>query len=346
MPSLGDKPGGGYKIVLEYANRLAQKGIKINVVYPLFIKKNGGLKKWIIAAYRMARWLTGNYSAQKWFKLSEHVNEIIVWKLSDKYLPTSNYYIATAVSTAMELQKCAIPQSHKIYFIQGYENWSCTEEQLEETYRYGMINIVVSNWLKEYLLQRGINAYLVRNAFDFDYFKLTNPIESRDKFHISMQYSENPVKGTRYALEAIAMLKQRYPSLKVSMFGIYERPKSLDNWIDYYKKPDVKTHNYIYNSSSIFIAPSINEGWGLTVGEAMICGNAVVCTQNKGHMEMASDMETALLCPIKNSQAIYKMVSLLIEDDNLRLKIASDSVLNIKQFTWAKSVNDFYNIIK
>lgn len=346
LPSLGDKPGGGYKIVLEYANRFLNSGITVNVVYPILVRNRGVLKNIIGTLYRIIRLITNNYSARKWFEIDSSVNEVVVWRISDKYLPISDLYIATAVRTAIDLQKCKIPKRKKMYFIQGYESWDCPEDLLEETFRYGMTNIVVSNWLKDILEQKKIKAYLVRNAFDFGYFKLSNSIRTRDKFHISMQYSENPIKGTKYGLEAIRMLKQTYPMLKVSIFGIYERPRFLDKWIEYYQKPDKETHNYIYNCSSIFIAPSINEGWGLTVGEAMICGNAVVCTENKGHLEMASDMDTALLCPIENTQSIYELVVKLIEDDNLRWKIAKRSHENIKQFSWEKSVEDFYKILK
>lgn len=345
LPSLGDKPGGGYKIVYEYSNRLTEKGIIVNVVYPLCVKNRGFLRNILGTLYRLVRFVFKKYSAKNWFNLSCRVKEIVVWKLSDRYLPKSDNYIATAVSTAVDLNKCHISQKQKIYFIQGYENWSCSTEQLEKTFEYGMTNIVVSNWLKTYLEQKGIKSHLVRNAFDFDYFKLSKPFVERDKYHISLLYSENPIKGTCYALDALRQLKQEYPQIQVSMFGISNKPRGLEDWIAYYQKPNREIHNLIYNSSSIFIAPSINEGWGLTVGEAMICGNAIVCTDNKGHLEMASNMKTALLCPIKDTQAIYENVKMLIENDRLRYELANNALCNIQLFSWEKSVNSFYNII-
>lgn len=345
LPSLGDKPGGGYKIVLEYANRLTEKGISVNIVYPLCVKNKGYLMNVIGTLYRLLRFISRRFSAKKWFNLSNNVKEIVVWKLSDLYLPYSDYYIATAVGTAMDLERCKMSTLKKMYFIQGYEDWSCSIEDLEKTFTYGMTNIVVSNWLQKYLDKKGIKSYLVRNAFDFEYFKLVKPIAARDKYHISLLYSKNPIKGTQYALEAIKKLKLELPEIKVSVFGIYSRPSELESWITYYQKPNKEVHNQIYNTSSIFIAPSINEGWGLTVGEAMMCGNAVVCTDNKGHLEMASDMNTALLCPIKDSQAIYDKVKILIENDKLRYEIANNALMSIQQFTWDKSVDDLYKIV-
>lgn len=42
----------------------------------------------------------------------------------------------------------------------------------------------------------------------------------------------------------------------------------MPGWMEYYRQPDRDTHNRIYNSSSIYLASSLQEGWGLTVGEA------------------------------------------------------------------------------
>ena len=60
----------------------------------------------------------------------------------------------------------------------------------------------------------------------------------------------------------------------------------MPGWMEYYRQPDHDTHNRIYNSSSIYLASSLQEGWGLTVGEAMIYGNAIVCTDTLGFQEV------------------------------------------------------------
>lgn len=48
-----------------------------------------------------------------------------------------------------------------------------------------------------------------------------------------------------------------------------------------YKNPTPEQHLKINNESAIYLGCSKLEGWGLTVGEAMMCGQAVVCTDNK-----------------------------------------------------------------
>ncbi|MDD6723064.1 MAG: glycosyltransferase, partial [Bacteroidales bacterium] len=67
------------------------------------------------------------------------------------------------------------------------------------------------------------------------------------------------------------------------------RPSGLPEWIDYHQRPDDELHLRINNEAAIYIGTSRTEGWGLTVGEAMMCGQAVCCTDNAGFREMATD---------------------------------------------------------
>ena len=135
-------------------------------------------------------------------------------------------------------------------------------------------------------------------------------------------YHTQELKGCDDGFEALNLVKRKYPDLKVSLFGVYPTPENLPDWITYYRQPDKETFNNIYNSAAIFIATSWSEGWGLVVGEAMMCGCAVACTDNNGYKEMAIDGTTALLSPIKNPTALAQNFIRLIENDPLRLELS------------------------
>ena len=76
------------------------------------------------------------------------------------------------------------------------------------------------------------------------------------------------------------------PSLEVDLFGVPSAPANLPDWMHYYQTPNKETHNLLYNRAAIYLAPSVIEGWGLTVGEAMMCGQAVVCSDIRGFREI------------------------------------------------------------
>ena len=69
----------------------------------------------------------------------------------------------------------------------------------------------------------------------------------------------------------------------------------------------------------------------------MICGAAVVCTDNKGYLEMAKHDENALVSPVRDVQALADNVIRLIEDDELRVRLAGNAMEGIRKFSWDRS---------
>jgi glycosyltransferase involved in cell wall biosynthesis len=154
-----------------------------------------------------------------------------------------------------------------------------------------------------------------------------------------LYHHSSEVKGCNFGLKTLYILKERYPQLKAFFFGVPVRPNNLPSWIEYYRCPDKETHNAIYNQAAIYIAPSLQEGFGLPLGEAMMCGAVVVCTDIGGFSELARNNDTALVSPVKDPVAMANNVSELIEDDNLRYKIADNGYRHIQNYTWEKAYN-------
>ena len=330
-------PTGGYKVAYEYANRLVADGHKVNIVYSgsLFWKKKSLYFK-LTNCVRYIQMFIKGYGCRKWFNLDKRVKEHLTLSLNYRHVPKSDIYICTSPYTAMYVKD--YPTENKYYLIQDYENWGAvTDEKLLETYHYPLKKIVISTWLEKLMEKHGCDCTFIRNGFDFDYFKKSKEIDTRDRYTITMLYRPAEVKGCKYGFAALDIVKKEYPQLKVNIFGIEPRPDYLPEWYNYYQSPDKETHNRIYNEAAIFIGCSSVEGWGLPIGEAMICGAAVACTNNKGYLEMAKDGETALVSPIRDAQALANNIIRLIKDDELRHRIARNGNEFIKQFDWDSS---------
>ena len=344
IPGASGKPTGGVKVVVEYANRLAINGFKVNIVYTaslFFLKSNFKKKVKQIMSF-VYYWLTRKYSVKEWIYLNPNIKEYWVRSLCERHIPQSEIFIATAVPTAMYLNKYK-NNVKKFYLIQDYETWTpgYSEEDIWETYRYQMTRIVISDWLREMLCRKKIPSVLIKNGFDFEYFKLSKDIKERNKFEISMLYHILERKGIVDGIEALQIVRQKYPHIHVKIFGVYKKPKMLPGWFEYIQKPDKELHNQIYNESAIFLGTSHSEGWGLTIGEAMICGCAVVCTDNLGYKEMAQDGVNALVVPVKNPKLMAEAIIRLISDNDLRYQIASRGHELIQNFTWTNSFRKF-----
>ena len=332
-------PTGGYKVVYEYANRLVTDGYDIHIVYSgsIYWNRKSLFHKMTCCIRYIQKQLQG-YSCRSWFTLDERIDEHFTFSLNQRHVPKADIYVATSPYTAYYLNEYD-HSSKKFYFIQGYENWGeGLKAILYDTYHYPFQKVVIARWLKEMLKKQFQEESIwIPNGFDFSKFRKTIAVEKKNPFMVSMLYHQMELKDCAIGFRAFEIVKERFGNLRVSLFGVPERPKDLPDWYDYYKRPSDELHNRLNNEAAIFIGTSKTEGWGLTVGEAMMCGQAVCCTDNAGYQEMAIDGETALVSPVGDSETMANNIIRLIEDEELRYRIANNGYQFIQRFTWEES---------
>lgn len=350
LPIISLKPAGGYKIVYEYANYLAKTGYEVDIVYPAYIYR---YRMPIFMEYiRMVKsWIQSHRALRAyktWYKLHQGVTEHFVWDLKEDNVPPADFYVATYVKTAVYLEKYKrIPAANKFYLIQGYENWGdVSTENLISTYHLNLRKIVVSTWLAKKVREQQETCTFIPNGFDFNYFKKTIEIKDKDRYCVTMMYHTHQPKGCDDGFKALSIVKSKIPQLHVNLFGVSERPANLPTWYDYYQQPDQTTHNKIYNEAALFLGTSWSEGWGLTIGEAMMCGCAIVCTDNLGYKEMVKDGDTALISPIKSPVQLADNIIKLMTDNTLREEMAARGFQHIQQFNWENSFKKFSELFK
>ena len=332
-------PTGGYKVVYEYANRLANDGYDVHIVYSgsIFWSRKSLYHKFT-ACLRYIQKLFQGYSCRSWFALDKRIHEHFTFSLNQRHVPKADIYVATSPYTAYYLNEYN-NLKNSYYFIEGYEDWGAgLRAILHDTYHYPLQKIVIARWLQKMLKERFNEASIwIPNGFDFTKFSLTISIQKKNRLLVSMLYHEMELKDCTMGFRALEIVKKRFENLRVSLFGVPERPKDLPDWFDYYKQPSDELHNTLNNEAAIFIGTSKEEGWGLTVGEAMMCGQAVCCTDNGGYQEMAIDGETALVSPVGDSETMANNIIRLIEDEELRYRIANNGYQFIQRFTWEES---------
>lgn len=335
-------PVGGYKVVYEYANLFAQAGYNVIIAYSHARCHYKTIKEYIRSFigfyYRKMR---GQLKGGTYFPLDKNICKKFYYRYSSPWFKLCNDDIAfaTAFPTATELNAIkTLSTDRKYYFIQGFELWEATEEELRNSYRYGMHNIVIAPWLGEKVSEAGAQATCIMNGFNFKDFRITLAIENRDKYHVIMLNHTLVHKRCIDAWTALNLVKQEIPQLHVTMFGTYDFPQHLPSWYAYHQNPSKEELNAIYNSGAIYVAASDFEGFGLTIGEAMICGCAVACTNNGGFSCMAKNEKTALLSEIYDVKSLANNIKRLINDDALRIKIAQNGNKYIQTFTWKDSL--------
>ena len=86
------------------------------------------------------------------------------------------------------------------------------------------------------------------------------------------------------------------------------------------------------------IYPSLFEGFGLPVIEAMACGTPVACSRSSSLTEIAEGH--GLLFDPTDLDEMADAIGRLATDDALRARLRTDGLKHARQFTWERSVNE------
>ena len=336
-----NKPTGGYKVIYEYCNVLSNKGhdVVINYLYgPMLenIHLPERIRKMIVKIYGET------IGPGKWFELDSRIKKKVLKNY--RLMNPGDIVIATAVETAKMVYELPNSCGEKVYFIQDFENWNCTDEDVYHTYNLGMTNIVVANWLKNIVdAHSKTPAYLVSNCINTQVFN--NKGAERIKHSIVFHYRSADYKGPEYAIEAIRILEEKYPDLKVDVISIEDAPNNLPKSCKFHHKLSAEQIAEINNRTQVFLCTSVEEGFGLPGLEAMACGCAVVSSSYKGVLEYAVDGENALLSPVRDVDAMVNNIVRLFEDDELIKRISENGVKTGKERSLEKSAQKFEEVL-
>lgn len=91
----------------------------------------------------------------------------------------------------------------------------------------------------------------------------------------------------------------------------------------------------LYQDSKLFLFPSLYEGFGLPVLEAMACGTPVVCSHSSSLPEVGGD--AVVYCDPNNIDNIQEKIKLVLENDNLQKNMIEKGLQRAKEFSWNKS---------
>ena len=348
LPNFPEVPIGGYRVVYEYANRLASRGHRVSVVHPRRLALSSP-KNPYRRVRRRARGILDRLfpPGVDWQPIDRRVSMLYVPDLRPRHVPDGDAVFATAWQTADHVLGFPCSKGVKFYLIQHYETWAGSKEQVDATWRAPLHKVVIAKWLLE--LGRELNCedmQYIPNGIDHARYRLVSPIANRPK-QVAMMYSVQEWKGSRDGLRALAIVKDGCPDLRAVLFGTPERPESMAEWIEYRQNPpQAELVNEIYNGSSIYLCASWTEGFSLPPAEAMACGCAVATTDCGGIREFAEDEVTALISPPRDSEAMARNIARLLEDNGLRQRLAKAGHDRVQSFTWERSTDQLEQLVR
>ena len=318
---------GGSKIILEYVNRLANRGHKISIIsydeYP------------------------------KWFNLNSYINFIQVPENEEieDYIPPCDLIVSTSwknIFQAINSNKAPVT-----FFEQGgshifdVENLSKEKQDAVKT-RFDMLDFIYTvssytkNQIKKYYNK---DSEVVCNAINTDVFYYDSNIKKDDgKINITIIGSEKfKFKNIDESLEVIRRIKENYNNIVLNWISQDKPERNPEKAIVNPKQEDIAD---TLRKTDIFICNSEYESFCLPALEAMSCGACVITTDNGGIRDFVIDGKNALIINKHDANDMFNKIECLINDSNLRKKMQNEGLITSKKFSWDESTNKLENYYK
>lgn len=100
----------------------------------------------------------------------------------------------------------------------------------------------------------------------------------------------------------------------------------------------------LYNLSEIFVFPSLYEGFGLPVIEAMACGTPVITARNSSFREIA-DGAVEAIDPLE-TDAIAEALLRLARDADWRQELGERGLARAREFSWVHAAQKTLNVYR
>jgi len=294
-------------------------------------------------------------SALPWFEFDRDVEHIFSTDFDPEVMPDADVVVFAPMLLVVARSPDAAPHGGQlvsmlherdgrlglpVLFLQGLNVFPADVE--DAAIRMPGPKVCVGSWLVDELLRRGVSSEQVHhipNGVDHRMFRVMEPIRSRTA-QVAMNFDLHRFKGGETGMNALAALHDAVGTPSIA-FGTRPPERPAGSGTKFMLSPvQASLARDIYNASSVYLQPSVHEGFGMCAVEAMACGCALVSTDNGGSSDYALDGETALVCD-NDAQAMCEAMRRLVRDDDLRTRIAASGAAWVRRFRWSVSADGF-----
>jgi glycosyltransferase involved in cell wall biosynthesis len=163
-----------------------------------------------------------------------------------------------------------------------------------------------------------------------------------------------PRKNFPVLFKAFAKVLKEFPDYELLVAGkkgwmfreIFETQAKLGldgkvKFLDYVPERDLV---YLYNLATLFVYPSLYEGFGIPPLEAMKCGCPVVTSNISSLPEVVGD--AAIKIDPNDNEALADAMISILRNDALRKDLIKKGFKQSKKYSWKLSARKFLDIIK
>jgi glycosyltransferase involved in cell wall biosynthesis len=210
---------------------------------------------------------------------------------------------------------------------------------------------IPSTFAKNSFIEKGIDESKIVQipyGINLSRFKKVSEVPN-DVFRVIWVGGVSLRKGFMYAFNAFKKLE--HPKKEFLIIGsISEEIKTLltkenlENVIFKGNVNNTKLKEY-YSSSHVFIMPSIEDGFGMVLGEALACGCPIITTTNTGGVDLFDDEEEGYIVPIRSSEKILEKMQFLADNPEIQKAMSRKSLIKAKNIGGWDAYGDLWKAL-
>lgn len=224
----------------------------------------------------------------------------------------------------------------------------------EKTVKKSSKLIVVNNFTKKLYMKYAPEERIeiIQPGINIDEFKYVKKKDS----NIEILFSGFLIrrKGVIYLIKAFKEISKNYKNISLKIVGDGPEKRNLESisnksnlknkikfegWVDH-----ENLYKY-YQNCDIFVLPSLSESFGQVLIEAMACGKPCIASNITGPNEIVLHNKTGYLFEPKNVTELTKYISILIEDEKLRIKLGKNARKIVEEkYDWKKITEKYCKI--
>ncbi len=337
---------GGIKSSLQLAEALQELGHDVSVVYPMLPGRDGqpfwNLRKTLVQIVKFCRALILTPS---WFHFSGKL--IKAPYRGARFLPEADLLVLTWWDDVAKYHQIDPRYGKPIHFARSYELWGGPADKVAAVYALDIPRVTNSEQLARQLPKAPMAV--VPNGLDEVFFETSTkaPRTVDTPLRIGILYRLQDWKRMSDAITVLKNLKATNPALEILVFG--EAIKAEDKFAmqtlepyEYHHLPAGPGLRQLFEKLDIFLFTSDEtEAFGNPPLEAMAAGCAVVTTRVGGIPEFSSHEVNALHCEPRDCTGLTASVQRLIDDPDLRARLAAKAQVDTKDRRWKNTALQF-----
>ncbi|MEM8884109.1 MAG: glycosyltransferase family 1 protein [Planctomycetota bacterium] len=176
---------------------------------------------------------------------------------------------------------------------------------------------------------------VVPNGVDLDVFRPDPTRPETEEPFLAVVGNQDPRKNIGTLLDALPAFRARMRPCRLVLVGPGARPLPAPPSVDFlgYLADDELVS--LYQSALMVVQPSLYEGFGLPVLEAMACGAPVACADIPVFREVTGG--AAKFFDPRDAGSIAQVMADLARDDDTRADLAERGYARAQEFSWERT---------